>query len=78
MIDTPSGISGNGGNLIKGVDISAGGCDPWGGTTVAVSSDIWISVAITLIQSVWWRLWEVTDDPEQSGRDEESLTVENV
>ena len=53
MIDVPSGISGNGGYLIKGFDISAGGSDPWGGTTVAVSPDIWISVAIASIQSVW-------------------------
>lgn len=49
MMDTPSGVSGNGGNLIKGTDIS-GGIDPWGGTTVAVSSDIWISVVIVSIR----------------------------
>ena len=53
MIDTPSGISGNGGNLIKGVEMSGGGgCGPWGGTTVAVSPDIWIPVAIGLVQPV--------------------------
>jgi len=52
MIETPSGISGNGGNLIKGAERSGGGFGPWGGTTVAVSPDISIPVAIALRRSV--------------------------
>ena len=32
--------------------MSGGGWDPWGGTTVVVSPDIWISVAIPSMQPV--------------------------
>ena len=78
MIDVPSGISGNGGYLIKGFDISAGGSDPWGGTTVAVSPDIWISVAIASIQSVWRGLWTSRIDSERSDRDEERVVTGDV
>jgi hypothetical protein len=78
MIDTPSGISGNGGNLIKGVEISAGGCDPWAGTTVAVPRYLDFCRHCVDTICVAEEAVVVTDVPEQSDRDGERLTIENV